>query len=172
MTASQLEPVRVHPRRRPALDTALPPLMIESSSGSSKMRLRKGETFNTPTTPSTDRDPVLNIRSLPRRSPTSLEASEQRMTSILERLTLESPEDQRQDLSFPTADSFPASHTSMNARVESESPSRLDKTETGHDLFSRFKKSHVSHSHGSDSGLGSSVSSDADSDTDESKGKD
>lgn len=174
MTASQLEPVRVHPRRRPALDTVLPVFMTESPSGSSKMPLRKGETFNTPTTPSTERDPVLNIRSLPRRSPTSLEAvsaSEQRMTSILERLTLESPENERQDLPSPTAGSFPASRTPMEAHVGSNSPSPLDRNEAGHDLFSGLKKSRVSHSRGSDSGLGSSVSSVADSDTDESKGK-
>lgn len=174
MTASQLEPVRVHPRRRSALNSALPALTTESPSGSSKMRLRKGETFNTPTTPSNDRDPVLNIRSLPRRSPTSLEAitaSEQRMTSILERLTLESPEDQRQESPSPTADTFAAPRPHLNAHVGSESPFSSETHEADHDLLSRVERTRVNHSHGSDSGLGSSVSSVADSVSDEGKGK-
>lgn len=149
MTTSQLESVRAHPRRRPALNNALPALMTESQAGSSKMPLRKGETFNTPTTPSTERDPVLNIRSLPRRTPTSLEAiaaSEQRMTSLLGRLTLESEEQQ----------------------LDSSS---ADANEAGNDLPSDAQKMRTSHSHGSDSGLGSSVSSVTDSGSDEEKSK-
>lgn len=147
MTTSQLESVRAHPRRRPALNDALPVLVTDPHAGSSKMPLRKGETFNTPTTPSTERDPVLNIRSLPRRTPTSLEAiaaSEQRMTSLLGRLTLESEEQQ------------------------SDSSSSADANEAGTDFSS--KKMRISHSHGSDSGLGSSISSVTDSGSDEEKG--
>jgi hypothetical protein len=95
------------------------------------MCLKKGETFNTPTSPpSAERDPVLNIRSLPRRSPTSLDgiaASEQRMASILERLTLEDRDD--------------GSTASQEGDV------------------SEKKTDQPVHSHESDSGLGSSVSS-------------
>lgn len=134
MTASQLEPVRVHPRRRPVLNSTLPTLAIEPQDTSSKMCLKKGETFNTPTSPpSAERDPVLNIRSLPRRSPTSLDgiaASEQRMASILERLTLEDRDD--------------GSNASQEGDVS-------EKTEQ------------PVHSHESDSGLGSSVSSSSES---------
>jgi hypothetical protein len=94
------------------------------------MCLKKGETFNTPTSPpSAERDPVLNIRSLPRRSPTSLDgiaASEQRMASILERLTLED---------------------------------RDDDSNADRDDVSETKTEQPVHSHDSDSGLGSSVSS-------------
>ncbi|KAJ5197840.1 uncharacterized protein N7498_006957 [Penicillium cinerascens] len=114
MTASQLEPVRVHPRRRPVLNSTLPTLAIEPQDTSSKM---------------SERDPVLNIRSLPRRSPTSLDgiaASEQRMASILERLTLEDRDD--------------GSNTSQEG-----------------DVFKKTEQ--PVHSHESDSGLGSSVSS-------------
>ncbi|KAJ5668503.1 uncharacterized protein N7477_007073 [Penicillium maclennaniae] len=128
MTASQLEPVRVHPRRRPVLNSTLPTLDTEDVS--SKMCLKKGETFNTPTSPpSAERDPILNIRSLPRRSPTSLDgiaASEQRMASILERLTLEDG---------------------------------ADDSNASQDDFSQKKSEQPVHSHESDSGLGSSVSS-------------
>ncbi|KAJ5768660.1 Zinc finger C2H2 [Penicillium manginii] len=92
MTASQVDTGRMHPRRRPNLNSNLPSLKTESPSGPSKMPLRKGETFNTPTSPpSSDQDPVLSIRSLPRRAPTSLDAittNDQRMASILDRLTL------------------------------------------------------------------------------------
>jgi len=135
MTASQLEPVRVHPRRRPALNSTLPTLATEPQDASSKMSLKKGETFNTTTSPpSAECDPVLNIRSLPRRSPTSLDgiaASEQRMASILERLTLEDRDD------------------GSNA------------SEKGDD--SENKTDQHLHSHESDSGLGSSVSSSSES---------
>ncbi|KAJ5119106.1 hypothetical protein N7526_010743 [Penicillium atrosanguineum] len=128
MTASQLEPVRVHPRRRPVLNSTLPSLDTEDVS--SKMCLKKGETFNTPTSPPcVGRDPILNIRSLPRRSPTSLDgiaASEQRMASILERLTLED---------------------------------RDDDSNASQDDVSEKKTERPVHSHESDSGLGSSVSS-------------
>lgn len=149
MTISQFESVRAHPRRRPAINDALPALMTESQAGSSKMPLRKGETFNTPTTPSTERDPVLNIRSLPRRTPTSLEAiaaSEQHMTSLLERLTLELEDKQADSMS-------------------------VDENEAGDGLHPDAQKMRTSHSHGSDSGLGSSVGSVADSGFDEEKGE-
>lgn len=129
MTASQLEPVRVHPRRRPVLNSTLPSLDTEPDV-SSKMCLKKGETFNTPTSPpSAEHDPILNIRSLPRRSPTSLDgiaASEQRMASILERLTLDD---------------------------------RDDDSNAERDDVSETKTEQPVHSHDSDSGLGSSVSS-------------
>lgn len=126
MTASQLEPVRVHPRRRPVLNSTLPSLDTEPDV-SSKMCLKKGETFNTPTSPpSAEHDPILNIRSLPRRSPTSLDgiaASEQRMASILERLTLDD---------------------------------RDDDSNAERDDVSETKTEQPVHSHDSDSGLGSS----------------
>lgn len=160
MTAAQLvEPTGVHPRRRPVINTALPGQLTDSYSGSSKMRLKKGETFHTPTTPSSnERDPVLNIRSLPRRSPTSLEAiaaSEQRMASILERLTLEdrqgdSPESTRNDLSV--------SQGPLDAHVGPDTPSESCPSESGREIHSKENKLQV-HSYESDSGLGSSVGS-------------
>jgi hypothetical protein len=170
MVSGQFESARVHPRRRPVINTSLTP---EAESSSSKMQLKKGETFNTPTNPpSSDRDPVLNIRSLPRRSPTSLDAiaaSEQRMASILERLTLDDqPEDNSS--SVDTLEGLRSVHE-VNAEAKSAiSTPSTPSSEDGYDLFPLDKKEQQQqqnqqhqrdqdHDHESDSGLGSSVSS-------------
>lgn len=166
MVSGQFESARVHPRRRPVINTSLAP---EGESSSSKMQLKKGETFNTPTSPpSSDRDPVLNIRSLPRRSPTSLDAiaaSEQRMASILERLTLD---DQPEDKSS-SVDALEGLRRVDEVNAESKSAISTPSTpssEDGYDLFPLDKKEQQQqqqrdqdHGHESDSGLGSSVSS-------------
>ncbi|CEJ57381.1 hypothetical protein PMG11_06075 [Penicillium brasilianum] len=169
MVSGQFESARVHPRRRPVINTSLTP---EAESSSSKMQLKKGETFNTPTNPpSSDRDPVLNIRSLPRRSPTSLDAiaaSEQRMASILERLTLD---DQPEDNSS-SVDTLEGLRSVHDVNAESKSAISTPSTpssEDGYDLFPLDKKEQQQQNqqhqrdqdrgHESDSGLGSSVSS-------------
>ncbi|KAJ5111487.1 Zinc finger C2H2 [Penicillium argentinense] len=154
MTVAQVDAGRTHPRRRSNLNSALPSLQTEPPSGTSKMPLRKGETFNTPTSPpSGDRDPVLSIRSLPRRAPTSLEAitsSEERMASILNRLTLD--DSPKEKSSAPAKDDQPSSRAASksggkdsDSRDDHNSPhNKTTSSEEGHD---------------SDSGLGSSVSS-------------
>ncbi|KAJ5692647.1 Zinc finger C2H2 [Penicillium macrosclerotiorum] len=155
MTSTQVENARVHPRRRPVINTALPALDTDSLPVSSKMQLKKGETFNTPTSPPNDRDPVLTIRSLPRRTPTSLEAiaaSEQRMASILERLTLED----KPEGSAETED-HPVSH-GLVAPTEPGSTSASPSYKDGQDLFTD-KKIQEEQAQDSDSGLGSSVGS-------------
>lgn len=163
MVSAQFESTRVHPRRRPVINTSVAP---EAESSSSKMQLKKGETFNTPTSPpSSDRDPVLNIRSLPRRSPTSLDAlalSEQRMASILERLTLDDQPEAKSS-SAENLDSLGGVDESKSAVSSASKPS----SEDGYDLFPLNKKDQQQdqhqrdqdHGHESDSGLGSSVSS-------------
>ncbi|KAJ5510655.1 Zinc finger C2H2 [Penicillium expansum] len=158
MSAVQTEPSRVHPRRRPVLNTALPTL--SSDSPDSKMPLKKGETFHTPTSPpSSDRDPVLNFRSLPHRSATSLEAitvAEERMTSILGRLTLEPTEDQ----SSETAGSeSPLESGLARSNSQSNSPRSSNEEDRGIPIPLDEKKASQQHSHESDSGLGTSVSS-------------
>ncbi|KAJ5336859.1 uncharacterized protein N7506_004881 [Penicillium brevicompactum] len=150
MSDVQAEPSRLHPRRRPVLNSTLPALSTDSPEV--KMHLKKGETFNTPTSaPSSDRDPVLNIRSLPVRSPTSLEslaAAEERMTSILDRLTLE-PTDDKHSTGDSDKTAPPMSNSPGPANAESRSlPIPLDE-----------KKTRQANSHESDSGLGTSVSS-------------
>lgn len=158
MSAPDVKPTRVHPRRRPVKTEALPSLATDSAETKSNMPLKKGETFHTPTTPSNGKDPVLNVRSLPRRSPTSLEsiaASEQRMASILERLTLDDTD--------TAEESAPAKDDASKAHVDLQSPASaasghlsMDDADL-HALWDR-KVRHDS-GHESDSGLGTSVSS-------------
>ncbi|KAJ5967500.1 hypothetical protein N7501_003748 [Penicillium viridicatum] len=160
MSAVQTEPSRVHPRRRPVLNTALPTL--SSDSPDSKMPLKKGETFHTPTSPpSSDRDPVLNFRSLPHRSATSLEAisvAEERMTSILGRLTLDPTEDQSPEVA---SGENPMESGLVRSNSKSISNSPRSSSEEGRSIPIPLdeKKAHQQHSHESDSGLGTSVSS-------------
>lgn len=160
MVSAQFESARVHPRRRPVLNTSLPSITPEAESSSSKMQLKKGETFSTPTSPpSNDRDPVLNIRSLPRRSPTSLDAiaaSEQRMASILERLTLDDQPEEKSS-SAENLDSM----CSMD-EVKTESDSDMFPSETMEQQENKQQQQQEQeddHDHESDSGLGSSISS-------------
>ncbi|CAI7574458.1 unnamed protein product [Penicillium glandicola] len=159
MSTVQTEPSRVHPRRRPVLNTALP--NPSSDSPDSKMLLKKGETFNTPTSPpSSDRDPVLNIRSLPHRSATSLEAiaaAEERMTSILGRLTLEPTENESSQVAGD--DSLESAVVPSNSESMSYSPRSLNEEGRSIPIPLDEKKIRQQHSHESDSGLGTSISS-------------
>ncbi|KAJ9312564.1 hypothetical protein DTO271D3_7111 [Paecilomyces variotii] len=160
----------VHPRRRP-LKTAVPSLPSssdrqDSASPCPSMRLRKAETFHSPTSPSEDRDPVLSIPSLPRRSPTCLRsleaiaAGEQRMAGILDRFNLDS-------LSASTKthdDDLPVPRGILQAHV-----GRTDAMDTlpvrTHGLLSppmdQPEKAPRHRQQLSDSGLGSSISSSA-----------
>lgn len=174
MSATEIQPARVHPRRRPATKDSLSSLVTDSAPESSKMHLKKGETFHTPTTPSTGKDPLLNVRSLPRRSPTSLDAiaaSEERMASILERLTLN---DTPKDVA-PAQEEPPAPRGTLKARIDAEFPtsimSRRLSMESAH--LPSFGDKKIRHDSGyeSDSGLGTSVSScDVQSTASENKG--
>lgn len=161
MTASQVDSGRMHPRRRPNLNSNLPSLQTESPSGPSKMPLRKGETFNTPTSPpSSDQDPVLSIRSLPRRAPTSLDAittSDQRMASILDRLTLaESPEEKPSTKSKADPTS---SRVNSAAGVNDTATKKPSNGDGKNQSSPQDKKVSSEEAHDSDSGLGSSISS-------------
>ncbi|KAK5790208.1 hypothetical protein VI817_007495 [Penicillium citrinum] len=162
MTASQVDTGRLHPRRRPNLNSNLPTLQTESPSGTSKMPLRKGETFNTPTSPpSSDQDPILSIRSLPRRAPTSLDAitsSEERMASILDRLTLDDSPEKKP--STVTKDDRTSSRKASGADVtETKSHEQSSKSNDENQSSPEDKKTIVEEGHESDSGLGSSISS-------------
>ncbi|KAJ5594059.1 Zinc finger C2H2 [Penicillium hispanicum] len=162
MTAtSQAQPARVHPRRRPVLDGPLPSLATDSSV--TKMQLKKGETFHTPTSPPADeRDPVLNIRSLPHRSPTSLDSiaiTEQKMASILERLTLDCSDEESGESASSPKDFFPPDVLEAGVEDESRRSSALRRPSLDGDLPSPAKETHDDHDHESDSGLGTSVSS-------------
>ncbi|KAJ5475583.1 hypothetical protein N7539_007870 [Penicillium diatomitis] len=139
MVSPQFESARLHPRRRPVVNTSLDSTVADADSALSKMQLKKGETFNAPTSPpSAESDPVMSIRSLPHRSPTSLDAlaaDEESMASIFERLNL----DDKCDLqSRSTGVQKESKMSASGNRVEAQ------QQDDGHD---------------SDSGLGSSVSS-------------
>lgn len=159
MVSAQFESARVHPRRRPVLNPSLPSLTPEAESSSSKMQLKKGETFSTPTSPpSNDRDPVLNIRSLPRRSPTSLDAiaaSEQRMASILERLTLDDQPEEKPS----SAENLDSMCSMDEVKTESDSDMFPSDTKEQQQNKRQQQEQEDNHDHESDSGLGSSISS-------------
>lgn len=156
-TAENYDSLRAHPRRRP-VGAARPSLPQEQS----RLRLRKGETFNPSILRSSDRDP-LAVPSLPRRSPTcpgaleAIAAGQQRMADILDRLDLNSvtssADDDNDDLPVPR--SALQLHLRSQARregpVESRQPISMPKE--------RSRKAQRAHCHASDSGLGSSVSS-------------
>ncbi|KAJ5884854.1 Zinc finger C2H2 [Penicillium taxi] len=151
MTASPVQPSRINLRRRPAVKSA------SVDSDESIMQLKKGETFHTPTSAPTNDHPVLNIRSLPQRCPTTLD-------SIFERLTLDPSEEQEPSTSEkePPKCNIPSAGTEPECSTRSRSSS-----------YGNLDKPQIDHSHESDSGLGSSVSSgDATSIINESPDKD
>ncbi|GAD97236.1 C2H2 type zinc finger domain protein [Paecilomyces variotii No. 5] len=176
MSAPQAQQSHVHPRRRP-LKTAVPSLPSSSDSQDPtspcppSMRLRKAETFHSPTSPSEDRDPVLSIPSLPRRSPTcprSLEAiaaGEQRMAGILDRFDLGSLSTSTK----PHDDDLPVPRGILQAHVgrTDAMDMRPDTTQVNrtHGLLSppmdQPEKFPRHRPQLSDSGLGSSISSSA-----------
>jgi len=138
------------------------------------MPLRKGATFHSPSSPSSsDDDPILNVRSLPRRSPTSpqaledlVAASEDRVASIIASF----------DRSFSGLSSNIGAELNHKdilpvpkfflAHVASE-PDRMDVDDIHvdratrarrHSKLSKLVAAPVNHHHTSDSGIGSSVS--------------
>ncbi|KAL4882811.1 hypothetical protein BJY04DRAFT_186107 [Aspergillus karnatakaensis] len=164
-SAQDFESIRAHPRRRPcrAARPSLVPSDEQTPSAPSRLRLRKGETFNPSILRSADRD--LAVPLLPRRSPTcpgaleAIAAGQQRMAEILDRLDLNSstpstPED-NDDLPVPKG--FLQLHLNSQARKEgsveprSRQPSPMPKEQS--------RKAQRVHCHASDSGLGTSISS-------------
>jgi hypothetical protein len=125
------------------------------------MPLRKGETFNTPTSPpSSDQDPVLSIRSLPRRAPTSLDAittNDQRMASILDRLTLADSSEEKPSTKSKADLARSRANSAAGANdTDTKKPSNDDgKNQSS----SENKEVSSEEAHDSDSGLGSSISS-------------
>ncbi|EAW09391.1 putative C2H2 transcription factor (Ace1) [Aspergillus clavatus NRRL 1] len=179
MSAPQAEPTRIHPRRRP-LKTAPPSLITsaspESHDGPSSPYLRRAETFHSPSPASGDQDPVLNFRTLPRRSPTcprSLEAiaaGEQRMANILNHLDLDSL-DATGPLNSSSDNDLPVPRGVLQAHFDSE-PLADKPTKRPHSpQMEPPRKVRKSHSHASDSGLGTSLGSEALSASNKSKVK-
>lgn len=180
MSVSESEVTRIHPRRRPfkAAPSSVaagqsPNPQNPSPSGSPAIRLRKGETFHSPTSPpSEDRDPLLDFRSLPRRSPTctkSLEdiaAGEERIIDILGNLSLDSTDSPNSDnsrvgddLPVPTAIVQAHIRASANTEAPEASTTNSPPSLSPSSPMNSPKKAWNDTFHASDSGLGSSVSS-------------
>ncbi|KAL3482513.1 hypothetical protein BJX99DRAFT_217244 [Aspergillus californicus] len=161
-SVQQLDSIRAHPRRRPF--RAVRPSLVSSEEqlpSSSRLRLRKSETFNPSVLRSFDRDPLVPL--LPRRSPTcpgaleAIAAGQQRMVDILDRLDLNSSgsEDNNDDLPVPKG--FFQLHLQSQARKEGSSEPRSRQSSPM--PKERSRKAQRAHCHASDSGLGTSISS-------------
>ncbi|EEH39253.2 zinc finger transcription factor ace1 [Paracoccidioides lutzii Pb01] len=193
---------RVHPRRRPIYNSAPIPRLPTSSSPLSSssdlsdpacrhsalhsMQLRKGATFHSPTTPpSPGTDPILNIHSLLRRSPTcprSLEdviaAGEKRMAVFIDKFernlsglgtcspstasssSSSSSSSPRNRHSILDDDDLPVPRAILDAHVIHADTMDTDSTDSNHCKPLRIDDSPAMNSsqHASDSGLGTSVS--------------
>ncbi|KAL4926312.1 putative C2H2 transcription factor (Ace1) [Aspergillus undulatus] len=164
-SAQDFDSIRAHPRRRPlgASRPSLVPSEEQSPSSPSRLRLRKGETFNPSILRAADRDPL--VPSLPRRSPTcpgaleAIAAGQQRMADILDRLDLNSVTSSRSEDNddLPVPKGLLKLHLRSQARKEgsvdpSRQPSPMPKE--------RSRKAQRAHPP-SDSGLGSSIGSES-----------
>lgn len=170
-TMSSAQPVdesdRRHPRRR-VLNRPPPSLSSDSSPPHllpSNLRLIKGETFHSSNRPRSDRDPILDLKLLPRRSPTcpkaleAIAAGQRRMAHILNRFDLDSLSTRD---SLESQDELPVPRGILRTHVKS-SASKEDSTKQSEPTPQEPKESHkkirrVNH-HTSDSGLGSSIGS-------------
>ncbi|KAL1986673.1 hypothetical protein VTN96DRAFT_5878 [Rasamsonia emersonii] len=176
--STQTQQSQVHPRRRP-YKAGIPSLSTSSASdhpdpkSSSPCprtpRLQRGATFHSPTTPPReDQDPVLNIPSLPRRSPTctktleAIAAGEQRMANILGRFDFDSlspskPTDRQEEDDLPVPRGILQAHVGQQ-RMQTPRKEHSLPTPPA-DTPNKVQTAH--HRHASDSGLGSSISSTA-----------
>lgn len=165
--ASLAEP-RVHPRRRPLLT---PPPSL--SPPESHFRIKKGETFHSPTSPSKDRDPVMAVRLTPRRSPTcpdtlkAIAAGEQRMANILDNFDLNSigssspsstsssSYSPHSDYDLPVPRGFLEANASFKPTPAPETSNKRPMMESRPNSPPAKRRQHE---HLSDSGLGTSIS--------------
>lgn len=175
MTASQAEQTCNQPRRVP---NKIPPSRVAGDSSPSPQHeppspgsLRKADTFHSAKSASTDRDPVLNFRSLPRRSPTcpqtleAVAAGEQRMTDILSRLSLNSTDSPDSMNGFRVKDDLPVptgilqAHIGRNTIIEA--PNTSTESQAYHTSSSPLSREKVGNAmlRASDSGLGTSIGS-------------
>ncbi|OAX80634.1 hypothetical protein ACJ72_05026 [Emergomyces africanus] len=182
---------QVHPRRRPLYKSLLPHLSTTTFSSSPcgpspssssdqspdptcrrstphSMRLRKGATFHSPTTPpSEDSDPILNIHSLLRRSPTCPRSLEDAMAAGEKRMALFLDKFER-NLSGLGGDSSisslfdndsPIPRGMLQAQIFPADPLNTDSDSIKPEIHSKAaRSSDLHHRHSCDSGLGSSVS--------------
>lgn len=161
-SAQDFDSIRAHPRRRPLRTTqsSVVPSEEQSPSFPSRLRLRKGETFNPSILRASDRDPI--VPSLPRRSPTcpgaleAIAAGQQRMAEILDRLDLNDvtplTSEDKENLAAPK--SLARLHLEARKEGSGERP-----RQTSPMSKERSRRAQRVHCHASDSGIGSSISS-------------
>ena len=169
-----MEPASPNPRRRylPGNTSSSHPHLVRSSDSPDlpkvathySLSLRKGSTFHSPTSPrSPDRDPILNVPSLPRRSPTcskQLEASiasgDDRIVQLIGAVDrslsgLECFSSDSQDTIVPEA--LPVPRFMVDTSIQDDAFMDIDSSESC--SINSFHKKH----HSSDSGIGSSETS-------------
>lgn len=161
-SAQDFDSIRAHPRRRPLRTTqsSVVPSEEQSPPLPSRLRLRKGETFNPSILRASDRDPI--VPSLPRRSPTcpgaleAIAAGQQRMAEILDRLDLNdvTPLTSEDKENLPAPKSFARLHLEARKEGSGERP-----RQTSPMPKERSRRAQRVHCHASDSGIGSSISS-------------
>ncbi|PGH09676.1 hypothetical protein AJ79_05642 [Helicocarpus griseus UAMH5409] len=175
---------QTHPRRRPLYNKTPPPQLSTSSSSSPpssdqsdptcrrstphhSVKLRKGATFHSPTTPPSEgADPILNIPSLPRRSPTcprlledAIAAGENRMAVFLDKFdrNLSGLGGDSSKPSLRDDDPLPVPRGILDAHIIHADPMDTD-ADSKISKHTRDSAMESPHRHASDSGLGTSIS--------------
>ena len=164
-----------HPRRRNSYNTrssapSHQPICTSDASPATKYTssLKKSSTFHTPTSPSAEHDPVLNIPSLPRRSLTSskdleaLATGDDRIAQILGAVDrslsgLETFSSDSQDTLI--AEAHPVPLFMLHANVSDPDNMEIDHDRSSTHPSQSHRNGYIKKHHASDSGIGSTISS-------------
>ena len=162
-----------HPRRRssntPMSLPSLSPTSSYDALSSPTSSLRKSSTFNSPTTPPcSDTDPILNIPSLPRRSPTcpkgledAVAAGDRRIAELLGAIDRDIAgvgEPVTDSQATIVAEASPVPRFMLNAEGIDSDPMDIDHATAARQAHPSYHEMRPKH-HPSDSGIGSSSSS-------------
>lgn len=152
---------RTHPRRRAqhTLDASCAsPLLSVNPKVASDVSLPKGATFHASKLPSTSAtDPVINVRGLPSRSPTSPHALEELVTSTQKLVLSHMPSKASDPKRLSQAEALPVPEFLVAHASLPDIPKKNTKYDAGFTPSSATAQN--IHSHDSDSGIGSSLSS-------------
>jgi len=174
------QPIRMdsphsNPRRRNSYNTrssatSHQPMYTSDTSAATNYTssLKKSSTFHTPTSPSQEHDPILNIPSLPRRSLTSskdleaLATGDDRIAQILGAVDrslsgLESFSSDSQDTLV--AEAHPVPLFMLHAKVGDSDSMEIDNDRSSTHPSQSHRSGYTKKHHASDSGIGSTVSS-------------
>ncbi|KAK4697618.1 hypothetical protein P7C71_g502, partial [Lecanoromycetidae sp. Uapishka_2] len=174
MTSTQPNPrrcykTRAHPAFASTQPTSTQDACLPLHSAEPNLQLKKSATFHSPKSPPSDDDPILSIRRLSRRSPTShrdledaVAAGEQRIAQLLgsvdrslsglESFSSDSQETLRQE-------EAPVPRFMLGPLSNNSDCMDVDYSCDGHTAIHKVPQRADAHRHTSDSGLGSSMSS-------------